>query len=97
MFLQVIGGHRAEAYDPAMVYYNVGRGNVDIVYYNVPGSDAEAAGPSEETDYHLYEEIDQRDVPREEAEYHQYEDVDLQGGAEAARRSRIPPVYEVDL
>ena len=43
-----------------------------MVYYNVAGSDAEA-GPSEEAEYHPYEEIDlQRDAeagPSEETVY----------------------------
>ena len=71
-----------------------------MVYYNVAHSDAEA-GPSEEEEYHLYEEIDQRGGeagPSEETEYHQYEEIDQPGDdAEAAGRSRTPPVYEVEL
>ena len=83
-----------------VVYYDVIQENVEIVYYNTARSDAEA-GPSEETEHHQYEEMDQEGDaeagPSEETEYHLYEEVDQQGGAEAAGTDRRPPVYEVDL
>ena len=78
----------------ARVLYNVRRENVDIVYANVDGSDAEA-GPSEETEYHQYEEIDQpggaEAEPSEETEYHLYEEIDQQRVV-VARPSAVPPV-----
>ena len=90
------------------VYYNVGRENVELVYYNTVGSDAEA-GPSEETEYHQYDEIplqggsedqqyDDIDLPGE-SEDQQYDDIDLPGGSEAGPGSEEPGhhVYEVDL
>ena len=96
VFLQATRGRRAEV--ETRVYYNVGRENIEMVYYNVAGSDAEA-GPSEEAEYHPYEEIDlQRDAeagPSEETEYHPYEDIDLQRDAEAGPSEET--VYEVDL
>ena len=79
MFPQVIRRRCAGAQNIELVYYDVGRESVEMVYYNVAHSDAEA-GPSEEEEYHLYEEIDQ---PGDDAE--------------AAGRSRTPPVYEVEL
>ena len=44
----------------ARVHYNVRRESVEI-YYDVVGSDAES-GPSEEEEYHQYEDIDQHRV-----------------------------------
>ena len=83
MLLQATRGRRAEV--EARVYYNVGRENVQVVYYNVAASDAEA-GAGQEPEY---EDIDlQRDAG--EPEYHLYEDIDL-------HRAREEPVYEVDL
>ena len=61
MFPQVIRRRCAGAQNIELVYYDVGRENVEIVYYNVAHSDAEA-GPREEEEYHLYEEIDEPGV-----------------------------------
>ena len=91
MFLQATRGRRAEV--ETTVYYNVGRENVEMVYYNVAASDTEA-GPGEETEYHQYEDIDQHRVA-EDTEYHQYEDIDEQRDAEGGAREE--PVYEVEL
>ena len=112
MFPQVIRRRCAGAQNIELVYYSVRRESVEIVYYNVARSDAEA-GPSEEEEYHVYEEIpvdqtseeteypEYEEIPvdqtSEETEYQQYEEVDVQGGAEAAGRGRTTPVYEVDL
>ena len=58
MFLQATRGRRAGEQNTGEVYYNVGRGNVELIYYNQFASDAEAAGPYEEEDeYHLYDDV----------------------------------------
>ena len=83
----------------ARVYYNVRRENVEIVYYNVVGPDAEA-GPSEETEYHQYEDIDEQRVveagPSEEEEYSLCEDIDEQRVVEAGP-SEETGVQETEL
>ena len=85
MFFQVTRGRRAQ--NNEVVYYNVGRGNVELVYFN---EFAEAAGPreEEEEEYHLYEEED---------EYHLYEEVGQQGASEAGPGGEETPYQRIDL
>ena len=87
--------------DIGVVYYNVRRGSVEIVYYN---EFARSGSDSDESDFQSFsfkKNPDQQGgaeaAPSEETEYHQYDDVAARGGAEGAGRGRRPPVYEVDL
>ena len=89
MFLQATRGQRSGAGNVDLVYYNVGRDNIDIVLHNAARFAAEAAGPREEEDeYHLYEEIGQRDRSPADTENHQYEEPDPQ---EETPYQRIDP------
>ena len=58
LFLQAIRRYNAMH---ARIHYNVRGENVELVYHDVVDSDAES-GPSEETGYHQYEDIDQHRV-----------------------------------
>ena len=84
MFLQATRGQRS------------GARNVDLVYYNVARSAAEAAGPREEEEYHLYEDIDLA-RSRGDTEYHQYEEPDPQEASEAGPSGEETPYQRIDL
>ena len=97
MFLQVTRGRRAGEQNNDEVYYNVGGGNVELLYCNVNYTEAEAAGPSGgEDEYHLYEEIGQQGAsgPSLYEEYHLYDDV---GASEAGPSGAETPYQRIDL
>ena len=99
MFLQVTRGRRAGEQNNDVVYYNVGEGNVELLYCNVNYSEAEAAGPSgEEDEYHLYEEIGQQGAPGHSLyeEDHLYDDVGQPGASEAGPSGEGTPYQRID-
>ena len=97
MFPQVIRRRCAGAQNIELVYYSVRRESVEIVYYNVARSDAEA-GPSEEEEYHVYEEIDQQGGaeagPSEETEYPEYEEIPVD---QTSEETECQQYEEVDV
>ena len=89
VFLQVTRGRHAGEQNNDVVYYNVGEGNVELLYCNINYTDAEAAGARGEEEEYLYEEIGQRGAsgPSLYEEYHLYDDV----GQQETAYQRIDP------
>ena len=98
MFLQVTRGRRAGEQNNDVVYYNVGEGNVELLYCNINYTDAEAAGARGEEEEYLYEEIGQRGAsgPSLYEEYHLYDDVGQQGASEAGPSGEETPYQRID-
>ena len=84
VFLQVTRGHRAGAQINDVVYYNVERGNVELLYCNIDYTDAEAAAA-------------RREEEEEKEEDHLYDEVGQQGASEAGPSGEETPYQRIDL